>query len=182
MNELFHVISGVGIAAMLTDTEAVNDKSSLQNKVPVIFYAFSAGIITHALLDYLPHTYPIKSKTDAIVSIIVAAFLIILSKRSYRLIVAASLFGCTLPDIIDIGPKMLHAYFGLAVPIHTQLFPWHWPAYSGSLYNQGYTVSAIDHGLFFILLLIIFLTRRKHLRNLFSFQSSGRVERSEARG
>lgn len=179
MNELFHVLSAVGISAMVTDTEAVDDKGGLQNRVSTTLYAFSAGIIAHALLDCLPHTYPIRSKPDVIVSIVLAASLIIFSKKPYRLIVAGSLFGCTLPDIIDIGPRMLRAYFGLAVPIHSQLFPWHWPAYSGSLYDQGHTVSAIDHGLFFALLMIVFLTRRQHLNNLFSLQSAGRVERSE---
>jgi hypothetical protein len=170
MNELFHVISGIGIAAMLTDTEAVERENSFQNKMPTIFYVFSVGIISHAILDYLPHTYPIEPKVDVILSIILASILIILSKRSYRLIVASSLLGCIFPDIIDIGPKMLHVNFGFSIPIHSQIFPWHWKSYSGSLYKQGYTVSAINHALIFILLLIVFRTRRKHLKNLFSLR------------
>ncbi len=168
MNELFHVISGIGITAILTDTETAEDKSSLQNKLPVVFYACSAGFITHAVLDYLPHTYPIKPKVDVIVSMILISILVLSARKSYRLIVAGSLLGCILPDLIDIGPKMLNSYFGLSVPIHRQLFPWHWKSYSGSLYGRGYTVSAINHSVFFMLLLIIFWRRRTRLAKVFS--------------
>lgn len=168
MNELFHVISSIGITAGLTDTEQRDDNGTLQNILPVIVSVFSIGIILHGLLDYLPHTYPVKPKVDVIVSIILAFIIILLSKRPYRSIVISSLSGCILPDIIDLGPKMVNAYFGLGLPIYDQLFPWHWKSYSGSLYNEGYAVSAINHTLIFLALLIVFWTRRKHLKNIFS--------------
>ncbi len=167
MNELFHVISSIGIAASLADTEAAEDTGSLRHQLPAVVFSFSAGIISHAFLDYIPHTYPIKSKVDVIVSIIAVSILLILTRKSYRLVVASSILGCILPDIIDIGPRMLNAYFGLAVPIHGLFFPWHWKSYSGSLYNQGHIVSAIDHALVFAVLLIVFHKKRKRLAKIF---------------
>ncbi len=168
MNELFHVISSIGITASLMDTETAADSGSLRDQLPTMVFTFSVGIISHAVLDYMPHTYPIKSKVDVIVSIIAVSILLILARKPYRLVVASSILGCILPDIIDIGPRMLNAYFGLAVPIHDLFFPWHWKSYSGSLYNQGYAVSAINHALVFVVLLIVFFIKRKGLAKIFS--------------
>src|SRR5262249_57847106 len=58
-------------------------------------------------------------------------------RRFFLLFAGVSLASFT-PDIVDLGPRMLHSATGIWTPglAATPLFPWHWPDGSGSMYSM----------------------------------------------
>lgn len=138
MNVLFHLAAGFGIALAICN-EAVK---------PKIWGAAATGafiaFVSHALLDYTPHCYPINSKIDVIGGFILLLALVLFARKEYRLIMFATLSGAILPDLIDLLPAILNQQFNLGLPVYTKIFPWHWKTYSGSIYNGSCNASHIN--------------------------------------
>ncbi len=138
MNVLFHLTTGFGIALAICN-EAVKPKI-WATAATGAFIAF----VSHALLDYTPHCYPINSKIDVIAGFISLLALIFFARKECRLIIFATLSGAILPDLIDLLPAILNQQFNLGLPIYNKIFPWHWKIYSGSIYNDSCSASHIN--------------------------------------
>lgn len=96
-------------------------------------------------MDYIPHSYPIPSRMDVAFSVILFTLAIALTKPQFRVLVTACFIGSIFPDLVDLGPRILNRHLGLSLPT-VRLFPWHWPQYSGSLYDGKKRVqSAVSH-------------------------------------
>lgn len=146
MNVTFHTLAALGTAAVLSSRSA--NREPQQDPASDRFLSvigFAAGVIVHGLLDYIPHTYPIKSGVDVILSLGLFTVAVIFATRSHRLLIGACFLGSIFPDLIDQGPAIVNKHLGWSLPV-VKIFPWHWPRYSGSIYGRTMTfVSALSH-------------------------------------
>lgn len=163
MNVLFHLTAGVAIVSGL-----------IKNKPSGIKYTwlrpsmgFVLGVLSHGVLDCIPHCYPIHSKIDVGLSlgIILAAMYRVVSK--YKWLMSATMFGCIFPDIFDLGPKILHKNLGIKLWEMNNVFPWHQAHYSGSIYQGSCTLSTMYHFLVILVCGLVIFTRRKSIKNMF---------------
>jgi hypothetical protein len=96
-------------------------------------------------MDYVPHSYPIPSGLDVVVSIALFVVVVAQMKPQFRVLVTACFMGSIFPDLVDLGPRILNHHLGWTLPT-IKLFPWHWAQYSGSLYHGAKRVqSAVSH-------------------------------------
>ena len=129
-------MAALGTAAALssTSTDATAGQSPYRSSAFLSAIGLVIGIVVHGILDYLPHSYPIPSRLDVALSLILVVLTIAMAKPKTRSIVLACYLGCILPDVIDLAPAILNRTFGLGLPT-PKMFPWHWPKYSGSIYD-----------------------------------------------
>jgi hypothetical protein len=154
MNVIFHTTSAIGIAVLLTDTKAIATATINKKVIETGIFGFLLGLLSHGVLDYIPHCYPINSKLDAVAGLIMIIALVGLTNKRYRPITGLSFLGCIFPDLIDLSPSILNKHLGLSLPIMNKIFPWHWHEYSGSIYEANCAVSTVNH-LFVISTVII---------------------------
>ena len=143
MYVFFHTATAIGVAVLLTDTEKLKPNLAVQKTFLTAFFAFVIGLISHGILDYVPHCYPIPSKIDAFVGLSIILGFTFLAQKTYRLIVFCAFVGCIFPDLVDLLPAILNKYLGLEIPIAEKLFPWHFHEYSGSIYTKKCSVSRL---------------------------------------
>jgi len=141
LNILFHLTLGTSIIASLTHSEIKSKKDLIQKTV----IGGGIGILSHGVLDYTPHCYPIHSKFDAIFGFILILFTLWHVKRKWRIISLFTLLGCILPDLIDLSPGILNSLLPLNLPTFDPIFPWHIHTYSGSIYTNDCSVSTLNH-------------------------------------
>ena len=168
MNVIFHTATALCISILLTDTGSLSAGPDKRRILATAACVFAAGIISHGLLDYMPHHYPLNSKLDVILSLFVILMTTWCAKKLYRPILLISFIGSILPDIIDLSSAILNKHLGTNIPIASKLFPWHWPVYSGSIYRGDYTVSIVNHMLVVAFILIACWCRRKDAAGIFS--------------
>ncbi|AQS93676.1 hypothetical protein BXQ17_06225 [Polaribacter sp. BM10] len=162
MNVIFHIATGVTIFSVVSKREIMENQISL----PLYFFSFVLGVISHGILDYIPHCYPLNSKVDVILGLFLMLFLIYAVKMHSKLLILVVLFGCIFPDIIDLSPGILNSIFNINLPIFDNIFPWHFHEYSGSIYIDECSVSNINHLLTLIFCtIIIYLNRMNILKN-----------------
>lgn len=158
MNVIFHTITAISISVLIIDEDRhVNTRW-------LIVIAFMIGIIVHGFLDYIPHCYPINSKLDVILGLMIIIVFSWMIKKPYRLVVLFSFIGSVFPDIVDLLPAILNKYIGLHLPIYQKIFPW--PEYSGSIYNKDCSISTLNHILLIVLLTTIFIFRWKEFKKM----------------
>ncbi|HEY7403908.1 MAG TPA: hypothetical protein VIB39_10325 [Candidatus Angelobacter sp.] len=141
-------------AAVLTsrDTGQEPTRSAMRDQLPVLAGGFVAGLLLHGVLDFLPHSYPIKPSLDVASSLCLFGAAIIFSKRRHLLLITACFLGAIFPDLIDLGPAILKSRLGWSLPVVKKTFPWHWPQYSGSIYDgskalQSFSLHVVVIGL-----------------------------------
>jgi hypothetical protein len=138
MNVLFHLSVGVGIISTFSNNKTISAKH--------IFAGGILGVLSHGILDYIPHCYPINSKVDALVGLSFLIGFLLLVKNKWRLLSVVVLVGCILPDLIDLGPTIVNKLLNFNIfPEFNNFFPWHYHDYSGSIYNQVCSVSNVNH-------------------------------------
>lgn len=137
MNVIFHAASGLGLFTRV--------QYSKQSFLPRALVLFFGGIICHGILDYIPHCYPLSAKWDILISTVVMAVALYLTKPHHRLLLCISFLGNIFPDLVDLGPAMVNKYLHLNLPIMQKIFPWHWKQYSGSIYDDNCGVSHVNH-------------------------------------
>lgn len=136
-----------------------------ENKIGKIVYGFIIGVISHGVLDYVPHCYPISSKLDLLIGLIIILICLFKVKKDYKFLVSAVLFGCVFPDVIDLTPAILNSQLGINLPIFENIFPWHIHEYSGSIYTEECSVSKINHILTLLFSgIIIILNKRSVMK------------------
>lgn len=164
MNVLFHLVAGFGITLALIDSEKTMDTANVvKTTLAVSFLAF----VSHALLDYTPHCYPINSKVDFIGGGLLLLVLSFFARKPYRPIIFFGLLASVLPDLIDLLPAIFNKYIGWRLPIYAKIFPWHWKVYSGSIYSGNCDVSNINIGMILMSVLLIILLKRKLFKDLY---------------
>lgn len=167
MNVIFHTTTAIGLTAILTDTSRLGDKPTFAETLPTAFSVFIIGIISHGALDFIPHCYPINSKLDVIVGLAMILSTTWLTNRHFRSIMGLAFLGAILPDIVDLGPKILDKYLNLGLSMPENIFPWHWQLYSGSIYDGTCNVSTLNHLLLILTVSVIVWTRRSDLKRIF---------------
>lgn len=135
MNVIFHVMAGIsagGLAIRVIDKPNASRSSYVIACVSLMI----AGVMSHGILDIAPHHYPLRATPDIIVSSLSIFLILALVRLRWVILVGASIFGSILPDLIDLGPSMLHEICGVDLRFtHGKVFFWHEPAFSGSIYD-----------------------------------------------
>lgn len=167
MNVTFHTIAAIGVTAALVDSQSEKLEPA-QKKIAIILVSLIAGVISHGILDYIPHCYPIPSKIDVVAGAAIIFFATYMSNRYYQPLIFSVLIGSILPDIVDLLPNILNKYLNMSISTHSKLFPWHWKIYSGSIYNGDCNVSNLNHIIIIISTLIICAMRKKDIKKIFS--------------
>lgn len=165
MNVVFHTMTAIAVAVALTDSRRIDQSSTSAFLTGAL--TFVVGIISHGVLDYVPHCYPINSKIDALLGVTIILATTWLANKRYRLIVAFSFIGSMIPDLIDLAPAIINKQLGTSLPTFNKIFPWHSTDFSGSIYNNNCQNSAINHILLVLTLSIICWTRRTDIQNIF---------------
>ncbi len=164
MNVIFHIATAIGITTLIIDTSKINANAKF--KIAITFVIFSMAFFSHGILDYIPHCYPINSKIDFISGLLIVIIFTFLVKKPYKLIIVFAFGGSIFPDLIDLAPAILNKYLEFNLPIHKNVFPWHWPEYSGSLYNRDCGVSTLNHILLMLTITAICLFKWKKLKEM----------------
>lgn len=121
MNISIHVIGSIATAGALSSGH--NDD---RWNVPRLASGFILGILIHGILDLLPHTYPIPSKLDVLLALLIFAVAIYFAPKRNRLLIVACFVGAVIPDVIDHSPLILQKYAGFESPrLPSKIFPWH---------------------------------------------------------
>ena len=167
MNVIFHTTTAIAVTVLLTDTSRLGNRPTAVQVIPTALYAFATGIISHGVLDFIPHCYPINSKLDVTAGLAMILSTTWLTNRHFRVISGLAFLGAIFPDIVDLGPKILNSYLNLGLTIPDNIFPWHWHTYSGSIYNGTCNISTLNHLLLVLIVLVIFWTRRTDLKTIF---------------
>ena len=162
MNVLFHVAVGVTIFS------GVSKKGTNKGQTSISVYvsSFVIGILSHGILDYIPHCYPLNSKVDVILSLLSILFFIYIVNKQSKLLMMITLFGCVFPDIIDLSLGILNSILNINLPDFDNIFPWHFHDYSGSIYNNECIVSNVNHLLTLVFCIIIVFLNKNNFKKV----------------
>lgn len=167
MNVFFHTITAIGVTALLSDPKILGETTSSKPFLFTAIFTFFVGMITHGVLDYVPHCYPINSKLDVFISLAMILILIWLAKKEYQIIVALSFLGSIFPDLVDLSFPILNKQLGFSLPVFDKIFPWHCSSYSGSIYSGDCSVSTLNHVLLVCTISVICWCKRTNLEVIF---------------
>ncbi len=120
MNVIFHVATAISLTIALTDTNKI--KTVKDTIIPACGGLIS-GVFAHGIIDYLPHTYPLSAKPDIIISFLLIAAMLVIANKQYILILSFTIFGCVLPDLVDLLPPMMNKYLGFQISVNEKIFP-----------------------------------------------------------
>ncbi|WP_129019698.1 hypothetical protein [Edaphocola flava] len=165
MNILFHTGAAIGIIALCAQHIPRNPRPVQQAGYGLL--CFSLGIITHGILDYIPHCYPVPAALDASLGLIIILLNLLFASGRYRFIIFSAFLGSVLPDLIDLAPQIINKRTHIGMPTHSPYFPWHWKEFSGSIYNGHCLVSDINHITLLACVLLVCLVNRRHLKRLY---------------
>lgn len=162
MNVLFHTTTAFGIAVLFTHTKS--KKPSIATGI----FIFMIGILSHGILDTIPHCYPIPSKIDASLGLLMITIVSWRCNKKYRILVLSSFIGCIAPDLIDLSPAIINKQLGWSLPVFDKVFPWHFKQFSGSVYTHDCTISNINHTILLLALGTACWYKRSVMREMFS--------------
>jgi hypothetical protein len=144
LNVAFHELVGIALAHEVGARLRTDGGSNTSSWAAACMLA----VASHGVLDALPHYYPLASWEDAVVSIVLVAGWCLMVPRWLRAPLLLVCVASLLPDIIDHAPDDLRKHLGLPFPVVSNLFPWHWPAGSGSWRGRSgpnWIVSVVNH-------------------------------------
>jgi len=165
MNVLFHLATGVAIIA-------IHSRVKQPNKPLYYISGFVLGVISHGILDYTPHCYPIHSKVDAILGLITIVFLLFTIRKEFKILSGFILLGSIFPDLLDLSPGIINNLFQLNLPTFNPIFPWHFHHYSGSIYSNNCSVSTLNHFLVLLFCGIIVFLNFSGVKRLFNSKNT----------
>jgi hypothetical protein len=136
VNVTFHTTGALASAAFLSSfrARAVSGETASRDSLLLLVIGFIAGVAAHGVMDYVPHSYPISSGLDVVLSIILFIVAVAQTKPQFRVLVTACFIGSVFPDLVDLGPSIVNRHLGWSLPT-VRIFPWHCPRYSVSLYH-----------------------------------------------
>jgi len=167
MNVIFHTTVAISVVILLTDTKRIEQSTTSKNFIWTSILAFTVGLISHGVLDYIPHCYPVNSKLDAIAGLTMILTTTWLTNKKYRLIMGLSFLGSVFPDLVDLLPSIINKQLGLGLPTIDKIFPWHLHDYSGSIYNSNCNNSTLNYMLLILIICIVFWCRRTDVKAIF---------------
>ena len=127
MNVALHALAGGAIAHASFRVAVI---PSAKPNGMTLATAAVAGLASHGLLDWLRHSYPLPSRLDVVLALALSGMWLALVHPRLRPLFGGALAASFLPDVVDHLPRLLH----FNSPLPTPVFPWHSPAWSGSLY------------------------------------------------
>lgn len=130
MNVVLHALVGGAIAHAVVLASAGRSRPGLL----ALSGAALASVASHGVLDWLRHGYPVPSVVDVALAMVVPGVWLLRIRPPLRLLFAVSFAGSFLPDVVDHLPRLLQLPSFLSHPV----FPWHSPAWSGSLYPAAH--------------------------------------------
>jgi hypothetical protein len=147
LNTAFHALAGLAIGQTAacrllgaereeTPAHAPVDARSLYARVAAL--TFLLCVMSHGVLDGLPHEYPFRALGDTLWTLGLFCGWMLFIRPRFRPLLAIAFVGAELPDLIDHVPRDLNRHLGLHLPVLPKLFPWHHPEGSGSL--SGYVL------------------------------------------
>jgi hypothetical protein len=153
MNIAFHTLAGLAIgqtAATRISTQPARDPEARRHDGLVATLAFGLAIMSHGILDALPHEYPFRTVGDLVATAVVVAAGLWGLQRRHRALVLLALAGAVLPDVIDHTPRDMNRHFGTHLPELKKIFPWHGAGGSGSLSGdhilfRAHIASIVNH-------------------------------------
>ncbi len=153
MNVTFHVLTGIAAAAVLTPRKP---------EIPRTAIAAGLGLSAalHGLLDYVPHTYPINSRLDVALALLLFVAVLYCAHPRTRPLLAACFLGSILPDLVDLTAGILNRHAGLHLP-QAKVFPWHWKRYSGSVYNTAQATPSARAHLLVVAITVLLIWRSR---------------------
>lgn len=167
MNVTFHVLGSFATAAVLSFPPPPHQRNSL----PLWRYliGFAAGVLIHGALDFLPHGYPLRSKTDVVLALILLAIFSFPAARRNLLLLWLCFVGSIFPDLVDLSAGIADKHLGIRLPeLPFKIFPWHWKEYSGSIYDGS---RAVESGIYHVsVLLICFALLYAYRKSFFKFR------------
>lgn len=161
MNVTFHTLSAIATAAVLSAKETDGATAGAYPRASLLAVGFGTSLLLHGLLDYLPHTYPIPSALDVLLSLGLFLGAIAFAKSQHRVLVSACFLGSLFPDLVDLGPAIVNRRLRWALPV-LKIFPWHWRQHSGSVYDgsQGYKSLLLHSAVSGLALILLCVFRR----------------------
>jgi hypothetical protein len=136
LNTAFHALTGLAIGQTAASRLVTAPRESRSLYARVTAFTFLLCVMSHGVLDGLPHEYPFRALGDTLWTTgLVVVWMAFIQPR-YRLLLAIAFIGAELPDLIDHVPRDLNRHLGLHLPVLPKLFPWHYRGGSGSL--SGY--------------------------------------------
>jgi len=136
LNIAFHALAGLAIgqaAACRVPPPEARDPGDRRHAALVTAIAFVLAVMSHGVLDGLPHEYPFRWLGDTLATAALVVPWMWLVQRPYRRLMLIVLIGTVLPDVIDHVPRDLNRHLGTHLPELTKIFPWHGRGGSGSL-------------------------------------------------
>ncbi len=135
MGVTFHMLTSTAIAATAASRVRLRlHRTWLTNGWASLLIIFVVCIVSHGILDILPHQYALPSPLDVGIALLGFTGTICFAKKQTRWLLLMCFVGCLLSDIIDLTLPILNHKLGTAFPTY-RLFPWHWPGYSGSIFD-----------------------------------------------
>ena len=131
MNVAFHALAALAIGQTAACRAATATRPGARAAIAVV--AFVLGVMSHGVLDGLPHEYPFRALGDTLTSLALVTTWMAITRPGYRMLPIIALAGALLPDVIDHVPEDLNRHLGTHFPVLPNLFPWHHRGGSGSL-------------------------------------------------
>jgi hypothetical protein len=131
LNVAFHTLSALAIGQTAAWRIDVADRR--ERPVAIVALVFVLGVMSHGVLDGLPHEYPFKWLGDTVSTTALVVIWMAIIEPRHRALLLFAIFSAILPDIIDHVPRDLNRHLGTHLPELTKLFPWHHRGGSGSL-------------------------------------------------
>ena len=110
MNVTFHALAAVGIAHVAAiRMDSSREGRFYRSDVAVLASAVALGVLSHGVLDGLKHGYPIQTVPDVLCAAVLAIGWCLCVHRRFVLLFASVCLASFAPDIVDLGPRMLHS-------------------------------------------------------------------------
>jgi len=134
LNVAFHTLSALAIGQ--TAAVRMDAADGRRRRISIAVWVFVLGVMSHGVLDGLPHEYPFKWLGDTIsTTVLVVTWMAIVQPR-HRALLLLAIGAAVLPDVIDHVPRDFNRHLGTHLPELTKLFPWHHRGGSGSLSGE----------------------------------------------
>ena len=131
MNVAFHTLTALAIGQTAACRMEVAQRR--RTRVAIAVVTFLLGVMSHGVLDGLPHEYPFRWLGDTLSTTVLFVIWMAIIAPRHRGLLLIAIAGALLPDVIDHTPRDINRHLGTHLPELPKLFPWHHRGGSGSL-------------------------------------------------